>query len=278
MLELHLFFTQLLKNVKKSVILIALTTEEGGTILKTDAHIHLLPGMDTGPCVSQEAAAMFQTAYDEGVRAFVVTPHYFYDRETVPQFLLRRRTAFRRLAGEVGARIHRVLFLSSAEVMLMPGVSTIPELPSLAIPGTDLLPVDFPISDHITDEIMRELAYIVQKRRLRPLFCHIERHFPFFSPHHFEAQLLGFSHAAFCVSAQAFPDQELSAAIIRALNNKKVFFLCSNGHDSKRRTASLRPQVALSGYSSFVYRRLAADTEDFFFRLRKSLHPHLTFT
>ena len=246
--------------------------------MTTDAHIHILPGMDTGPREAWEAAAMFSASYAAGVRTFVATPHYFCDRETIPEFLLRRRLAFERLAKEVGRRIYRVLFLSSAEVMLLPGVSRLPELSLLTIPGTDLLPVDFTVSDRIPDAVMRELAHIVQKRHLRPLFCHIERHFEFFDYDRFEKQLLGFTHGAFCVSAQAFPDDKLSAALIRALNNEKEFFICSNGHGLRSRQASLLPRTSLSGYSSFAYRRIVADTDRLFMRLKRRLMPHLTLT
>ena len=247
--------------------------------MQTDAHIHILPGIDSGPQDPCEAAAMFNVAYDAGVRTFVATPHYFCDRESIPEFLLRRRLAFDRLAKTVGKRIYRVLFLSTAEVMLMPGVSTLPDLPSLVIPGTDLLPVDFPPSDCITADVMRELAYIVQKRRLRPLFCHAERHFTLFDPERFENQLLAFTHGAFMISAHALPDAELSAVLIRALNNGKELFLGSNAHGLRSRaSATLSPREELSGYSSFVYRKIAQDTDLFFTRLRKQLSPHLTFT
>lgn len=247
-------------------------------IMKTDAHIHLLPGMDTGPREAWEGAAMFCEAYENGVRAFVATPHYFCDRETIPEFLVRRHSAFRRLADAVGRRVYRVLFLCSAEVMLMPGVSGLSELSSLTIPGTDLLPVDFPPSDRISDDVMRELAVIVQKRKLRPLFCHLERHYTFFSSEMFEKQLLGFTHGAFAVSADAFPNNELSAALIRPLNNGKLFFIASNGHGLRNRRATLAPHGVLSGYSAFAYRRIVADTDAFFLQLRRSLKPHLTFT
>ena len=247
-------------------------------MLLTDTHIHILPGIDTGPIDATEAAAMFTSSYEAGVRTFVATPHYFCDRETISEFLLHRRAAFRRLAETVGRRIYHVLFLASAEVMLMPGVSRIPDLPSLAIPGTNLLPVDFPLADRITDDVMRELAYIVQKRKLRPLFCHVERHFEFFSPEKFENQLLAFTHGAFCISAQAFPNQELAAPIIRALNKEKLFFLCSNGHGVKSRPATLLPHAEVSGFSAFAYRRILSDTNKFFAQLRSELSPHRTFT
>ena len=246
--------------------------------MQTDAHIHILPGMDSGPQDPCEAAAMFTAAYDAGIRTFVAAPHYYCDRESIPEFLLHRRLAFERLAEAVGKRIYRVLFLSTAEVMLMPGVASLTELPSLAIPGTNLLPVDFPPADHITDDVMRELAYIVQKRRLRPLFCHTERHFTFFSPERFENQLLSFTHGVFLLSARAFPEDMLAAFLIRAINNGKTFLLCSNAHGIQGRTPSLSPREDLSGYSAFAYRKIAQDTDAFFAEVREKLAPHLTFT
>lgn len=40
-----------------------------------DLHCHLLPGVDDGPETLDESIAMARAAYDDGVRAIVVTPH-----------------------------------------------------------------------------------------------------------------------------------------------------------------------------------------------------------
>ncbi len=40
-----------------------------------DLHCHLLPGVDDGPATIEESLAMARMAYDDGVRAVVVTPH-----------------------------------------------------------------------------------------------------------------------------------------------------------------------------------------------------------
>lgn len=248
--------------------------------MKADSHIHLLPGIDTGPSRATEAAAMFHRAYELGVRTFVASPHYYADRETIGEFLTRRRAAFRRLVEAVGPRIYRVLFLASAEVYLFPGVASLTELPSLCIPGTNILPVTFSPSRAIPNDVMRELAHLVQKRSITPMFCHIERHHALFTPDSFRA-LLSFTHGVFCVDASAFPCRDLSESIIRALGKEKRFFLASNAHNNTSRPPLLfyeeQEQVNWDGPSHFVMRRLSRDTDAFFLRLRRKYAPHKTF-
>ena len=246
--------------------------------MKSDSHIHILPGIDTGPATPEEAAAMFHRAYEDGVRTFVASPHYSADRETIGEFLVKRRASFSRLAKACGKRIYRVQFLASAEVQLFPGVAALPDLLALCIPGTTLLPVAFAPSCGISNDIMRELAHLVQKRGLTPMFCHLERLHALFSPESFEA-LLSFTHGVFCVSASAFPSGELAAAIIRAIGKGKRFLLASNAHNNTKRPPLLVPRQtdALDGPSHFAFRRLSRDTDAFFLSLRRENAPRMTF-
>ena len=41
-----------------------------------DMHTHILPGIDDGSQSMEQTANMLKTAYDEGIRVIVATPHY----------------------------------------------------------------------------------------------------------------------------------------------------------------------------------------------------------
>ena len=41
-----------------------------------DIHSHILPGVDDGAQTVEEALEMIKTAYKEGTRSMVLTPHY----------------------------------------------------------------------------------------------------------------------------------------------------------------------------------------------------------
>ena len=41
-----------------------------------DMHTHILPGIDDGSQTIEQTANMLRTAYDEGIRVIVATPHF----------------------------------------------------------------------------------------------------------------------------------------------------------------------------------------------------------
>lgn len=230
--------------------------------MKTDAHIHLLPRMDSGPAHPGVAAEMLRRLYNDKFRIFVATPHFYADREEIGEFLLRRRLSVASLGEAFGKDFRYVHLLPSAEVALLPGVGSLADLPCLAIPGTNLLPVLFPIGEGIEDVAMREIAIIVQKRRLVPLFCHAERAFPFFGERF--AELLGRANCSFLFSPYALTDPALALELLRALRRGARLFLGSNAHDLEGRPPSLSPLDGYSKTAVFVHDALRQATDELF--------------
>ena len=230
--------------------------------MKADAHIHLLPGMDSGPVYDGVAAEMLLRLYEARVRIFVATPHFFSDRESVAEFLCRRRLALARLRAAFGKRYRNVHLLPSAEVMLMSGISTLEGLPSLAIPGTNLLPVVFPIGDALPAPLMREVAHLIHHRGLCPLFCHVERYLPFFGDD-FDG-FLAMNHAAFLISPHALTSASFAASVAKAVRHGARVFLGSNGHDLSLRPPSVEAEVNYAGAAAYAYRTVRRATDDFF--------------
>ncbi len=230
--------------------------------MKADAHIHLLPGMDSGPVYDGVAAEMLLRLYEQRVRLLVATPHYFPDRESVAEFLFRRRQAVWRLKHAFGPNYRYVHLVPSAEIMLMPGVSDVEGLPSLAIPGTNLLPVVFPIGSSIPDDLMHEVARIVQRLSLCPMFCHIERYLPFFGEN-FDA-FLAMNHAAFVISPHALTLPDLARPVAKAVRSGARIFLGSNAHDLSLRPPTVEAEEGYIGAAAYAYRTIRKDTDAFF--------------
>ncbi len=206
----------------------------------TDIHLHLLPGIDNGPARPWESERMFDLLYEEGVRAAVLTPHFDPDKEEIEDFLTKRRLSYAKMREVLGKKAHHFAFYLSAEVFLVQGVSSLSALPSLCIPKTNILPLSLPISDHITPETMKELATIIQKRKLRPLICHIERHHLFCDEKEFD-RLLSLPSSLFAVSASALDDRRLAFLLFCKLQEGKEIFLGSNGHNARGRPPLLFP-------------------------------------
>ncbi len=230
--------------------------------MKADVHIHVLPRMDSGPAHPGVAAEMLRRLYDDKFRVFVATPHFDPDHEEISEFLLRRRLSIASLREAFGKDFRYVHLLPSAEVALLSGVGSLPELPCLTIPGTNLLPVLFPIGERIEDEAMREISVIIQKRRLCPLFCHAERAYPFYGDRF--AALLDRANCAFLFSPYALSDANLSLEILQALRRGAQLFLGSNAHDLEGRPPSLAPVDGYSKTAAYVHAALRRKSDEFF--------------
>lgn len=48
----------------------------------TDIHCHILPGLDDGACSFDEAESMLRTAFEEGIRRIIATPHNYATRKS----------------------------------------------------------------------------------------------------------------------------------------------------------------------------------------------------
>ncbi len=230
--------------------------------MKADVHIHLLPRMDSGPAHPGVAAEMLRRLYNNRFRIFVAAPHFDPDREEISEFLLKRRLSIASLREAFGKDFRYVHLLPSAEVALVSGVSSLPELPCLAIPGTNLLPVLFPICDTVGVSAMREISVIIQKLHLCPLFCHTERAFPFFGDRF--AELLGRANCAFVFSPYALTDNTLAIKLLQAIRRGAHLFLGSNAHDLEGRPPSLRPVDGYSKTAAYVHGVLRRKSDEFF--------------
>lgn len=225
----------------------------------TDIHLHLLPGIDNGPARPWESERMFDLLYANGVRCAVLAPHFDPDIETIEDFLIKRRLSYAKMRENLGEKARHFGFYLSAEVFLRDGLSTLPSLPSLCVPKTNILPLSLPISDKIDPNTMRELAAIIQKRKLQPLICHLERHHLFYSEKEFD-RLLSLPSTLFQVSAGALEDSKLSFLLFRKLQEGKEIFLGSNGHNARNRQPLLIPAYISDGIQKRTLTALAERT------------------
>lgn len=56
-----------------------------------DTHSHILPEVDDGSWSIEETRDMLQTAYDEGIRCIIATPHHHPKRGSKPPAVLKRQ-------------------------------------------------------------------------------------------------------------------------------------------------------------------------------------------
>lgn len=54
-----------------------------------DIHCHILPGIDDGARNLEQAKEMFETAYEEGIRTIIVTPHNYVSHKSASPDIIR---------------------------------------------------------------------------------------------------------------------------------------------------------------------------------------------
>jgi protein-tyrosine phosphatase len=140
-----------------------------------DLHCHLLPGIDDGPEMLDEAMALVEHAVSGGILRAIVTPHILPGRyentlSRIHEAAARFRTYLneRRIPLEIGY---------AAEIRIGPDVLTLAdrgELPTLGtVDGYGIVLIEFPDSHILPGSA--ELVAAMLERKLRPLIAHPER-------------------------------------------------------------------------------------------------------
>lgn len=141
-----------------------------------DFHTHILPSIDDGSRNVQESVELMQMLSDQGVQTVLATPHFFADRESVDDFLLRRKAAYDELCAELPQGMPRILL--GAEVKYYSGISHMDGLKKLCIGSSRLLLLEMPMSKW-TEYTIKELIDLSNSRGVTLVLAHIERYMDF---------------------------------------------------------------------------------------------------
>lgn len=143
----------------------------------TDAHTHILPGIDDGAADVEQSLAMLRLQRRQGVDTVLLTPHFYREEESIEAFLTRRQASYDALIAAIGDEPMPKLVLG-AEVYWYPGISREEELRKLCLEGTDILLLELPYAPW-TDSILEEVDAIPALRGITPLIAHVDRYFRF---------------------------------------------------------------------------------------------------
>ncbi len=128
--------------------------------------------MDDGAKDLEMSVKMLKMQKNGGIRLSVLTPHYYYDEETVEEFLERRGVAYGELMeGYDPAAMPKTML--GAEVAMYKEMSE-DDLTPLCVGNTNLLLVEMPMrfENYITDELSELVCH-----GFVPLVAHFERYF-----------------------------------------------------------------------------------------------------
>ena len=143
----------------------------------TDLHTHILPGMDDGAESVEEAITLLRAQVQQGVDTVALTPHYYRDKETVPEFLARREAACSQLQEAMGDEEYPKIILG-AEVAWSSRMTEWSDLEALCYENTRTLLVELPVTPWQSD-LFRQLYSLEGRLGIIPMIAHVERYFHF---------------------------------------------------------------------------------------------------
>ena len=204
-----------------------------------DVHSHILHNIDDGAKDLDISIELLKSAYEQGVRKLILTPHYDnHLKYTVDAFLKKRAERFSELEEEIKKRKIKVPeFYLGAEVSVMTDLSKINGIEKLAIGNTRYILLEMPYTlwyDWMFDFIFK----LITQKNLIPVIAHIERYFGLINPK--QIQDLSKMELYFQINAASVVDKMQFKNIKRLINNDLVYFMGSDAHDLKKRPVLMK--------------------------------------
>ena len=110
-----------------------------------DFHSHILPEADHGSTSVETSLFQLHSAYNNGVRRIVATPHFYPNSHSVDSFLERRNRAFCELYKSMTPELPKIKL--GAEVLICGGIENMENIDKLFIEGTNVLLLELPFSN-----------------------------------------------------------------------------------------------------------------------------------
>lgn len=134
-----------------------------------DFHSHTLPHADHGCKDIETFEFQMENAKKNGIGTVISTPHFYPHRDTVDDFLRRKKRGAEMVKGKTDG----IDFIIGAEVQLCIGLDKMEGLEKLCIEGLDILLIEMPIMP-LTDDFYETLEGL--SRRFRIVIAHVDRY------------------------------------------------------------------------------------------------------
>lgn len=216
-----------------------------------DLHCHILPGIDDGAKDVDHSMQLLQQELNSGVVGICFTPHFYYERMTIDEFLAKRHHAFSLLKPQLKAAGINMAFKTGAEVYFSPALPSL-NLKKLAMYGTPYLLLELPTTYHPSG--IEDVLFGIQQQGYTPILAHVERY-----PYVCENPSLLYewvsSGALAQINASGLIRKGHTAKLLEKLIGwNLVHLLCTDAHHPEKRPAQLK-----SGYDT-----LPAKTQAYF--------------
>lgn len=144
-----------------------------------DFHTHILPRIDDGSHSEKESVEMLRLCKSQGANIVVATPHFYPERESVLNFLERRKKSkdaldlFLHETKETEENLPQILV--GAEVNFYMGIENLKDIEELVLEGTNYMLIEMPF-ESFTKGQLDSLYRLESKYGITPIMAHIDRY------------------------------------------------------------------------------------------------------
>ena len=144
-----------------------------------DFHSHILPNIDDGCKSVAESVKALELLYQSGVRKVMLTPHYYIEKESIDEFLLRREKSYTILKEAVDKSQSQLPEIClGAEVKFFYGISQMPDIKKLCYENSKCILLELPF-EKLNLSIYNEVRNLQGRQGIIVLIAHFNRYIPF---------------------------------------------------------------------------------------------------
>ncbi|MBQ3215843.1 MAG: capsular biosynthesis protein [Oscillospiraceae bacterium] len=203
-----------------------------------DIHTHILPGMDDGAQNPDQALELLKMAWDSGIGAVILTPHYrgHYRRNT-PQQL---RQAYESLCAQAKKELPELeLYLGNEVGIEIELAEKLTDGRTLSLNGGSYVLLEFH-SDCTAKQVVNGVLDILNCG-FTPIIAHAERCDAFLNDRHLAGDVIDFGALIQLNAAGVMGRTGCRAkrCCHRLLKKNQVHFIASDAHDMKTRPPRL---------------------------------------
>lgn len=141
-----------------------------------DFHTHILPCVDDGSQSLKESLSLIREEGRQGIKAVVMTPHFYANENSPSTFLQRRDRAWRQLAPYLWPELPDVYL--GAEVQYFEGICAVEDIHHLRIVGTEYLLLEMPFA-RWSERMIEDVLELNEHYETQVVLAHIERYLAF---------------------------------------------------------------------------------------------------
>lgn len=221
----------------------------------TDIHCHILPGLDDGAKDLEQTKAMCMTAYDEGIRTIVVTPHNYASHKSASLEMIR--STVKKLEEHLKEWGLPILLYAGNEIYYRSGIAeALEQKQILTLADSRYVLVEF--DPYVEFSYLRDGVGELARYGYFPILAHVERYDCLYRKKE-RIQDLRNAGIYFQVNASTCLEKigsEYKKRIKMLIKKNAVDFIGTDAHSNRSRA----PKISQS--AAYLYRKIGKENAE----------------